>query len=298
MALRGAAGRGADPRVAPASARHQIACAHAAAALARRYPQHLVCGERELQRDERALGRRLASARMSWRSRWGDSHRPDLVIWPPARRRRTARGRGGADGQGAGPPARDLPRVGPLPATLRASCIWRLRAALAPVARAIRAAGAEDRIALLGARDARCGGGRARPWRLGAPARRARRRRVPSQALRVASGEGVTATTGGPADVQLQRQPSGVGRPTDTRSRIAIPAVRDVRGEPSPRLQLEPQGRRRGVPGAPQLLRRLGVRDGGRERRAVPAARAAAWPSTAGSSGASGKPPSSRNARP
>ncbi len=50
-------------------------------ALERRYPGHLVSAERELLRDERAFGGRLASARMSWRSRWGDSHRPDLVVW-------------------------------------------------------------------------------------------------------------------------------------------------------------------------------------------------------------------------
>jgi hypothetical protein len=142
--------RGEEPtRVCAASASHQIACAHAAAALERRYPHHLVCGERELQRDERALGGRLASARMSWRSRWGDSHRPDLVIWPAA--------------AGAGPVAVEVELTPKAPARLLEICrAWaRCRhvagvlylaapAALAPVARAIRAASAEDRIALLG----------------------------------------------------------------------------------------------------------------------------------------------------
>ena len=132
-----------------ASAGHQIACAAAAVALERRYPSHLVCSERELQRDERTLGGRLASARMSWRSRWGDSHRPDLVIWPPA--------------AGAGPVAVEVELTPKAPARLLEICrAWaRCRhvagvlylaapAALAPVARAIRAAGAEDRIVLLG----------------------------------------------------------------------------------------------------------------------------------------------------
>ncbi len=148
MALAGLPGE--EPtRVSASSARHQIACAHAAATLARRYPHHLVCGERELQRDERALGRRLASARMSWRSQWGESHRPDLVLWPP--------------GAGTAPLAVEVELTVKAPARLLEICrAWaRARhvagvlylaapAALGPVARAIRQAGAEDRIALLG----------------------------------------------------------------------------------------------------------------------------------------------------
>lgn len=147
MALVGLAGE--EPtRVSAASARHQIACAHAAAVLARRYPHHLVCGERELQRDERALGRRLASTRMSWRSRWGDSHRPDLVMWPPV--------------HGAEPLAVEVELTAKAPARLLEICrAWaRARhvagvlylaapAALRPVGRAICQAGAEDRIVLV-----------------------------------------------------------------------------------------------------------------------------------------------------
>jgi len=152
---------GEDPsRVSAASARHQIACAHAAVALERRFPDHLVWGERELQREERAVGTRLASARMSPGSRWGDSHRPDLVLWPP--------------GAGAGPVAVEVELTPKAPARLAEICRSWARcpdvagvlylaseSAFAPVARAIRAAGAEGRIALLGidsvtARD---------PWR-------------------------------------------------------------------------------------------------------------------------------------
>ncbi len=148
MALAGMPGE--EPtRVSAAGARHQIACAHAAVALARRYPQHLVCGERDLQRDERALGSALASAGMSWRSRWGDSHRPDLVIWPPAR--------------GSLPVAVEVELTVKAPARLLEICRAWARAghvagvlyvaseeAFGPVARAISRAGAEDRIALLG----------------------------------------------------------------------------------------------------------------------------------------------------
>ena len=148
MALAGVTGE--EPaRVSVSGARHQIACAHAAAALARRYPQHVVCGERQLQRDERILGRPLASARMSWCSRWGDSHRPDLVIWPPA--------------PGGSPVAVEVELTVKAPARLLEICrAWSRaghvagvlyvasEAALGPVARAIRQAGGEDRIALLG----------------------------------------------------------------------------------------------------------------------------------------------------
>jgi len=147
MSLAGLPGR--DPtRVSAASARHQIACAHAAVALERRYPHHLVCGERELQRDECTLGGPLASARMNRRSRWGDSHRPDLVIWPAA--------------AGGGPVAVEVELTPKAPARLVEICrAWaRCRQvsgvlyvaappAMAPVARAIRAAAAENRIALL-----------------------------------------------------------------------------------------------------------------------------------------------------
>ncbi len=108
---------GLDPcRVSAANALHTIACAHAAAALQRRYPDQRVVGERELRREERAAGAPLASAVLR---RGGDRgrllHRPDLVLWP---RRATdgaaGRGRGRADDQGAAAPGGDLPRLGSL----------------------------------------------------------------------------------------------------------------------------------------------------------------------------------------
>jgi len=190
---------GEEPsRVCAASARHQIACARAAVALERRFPDHVVCGERELQREERQLGGRLASTRMSWRSRWGDSHRPDLVLWPAS--------------ASAAPVAVEVELTPKAPARLAEICRAWARcphvagvlylasgSALAPVARAIRAAGAEDRIALLGL-EALAGA---------APGESRHRRRI-------ASAEGVTATTGGPPHVQFQRQPSGVDRSIDT----------------------------------------------------------------------------------
>jgi hypothetical protein len=76
--------RGFDPcRVAAGNATHLIACAAAAASLARCYPNHAVCGERELRRDEREHGKRLASAVLG-RGQDGQPllHRPDLVLWP------------------------------------------------------------------------------------------------------------------------------------------------------------------------------------------------------------------------
>lgn len=140
---------GAEPaRVSAASARHQIVCAEVAVALERRYQGHLISAERELQRDERAFGRCLASAPMSWRSRWGDSHRPDLVVWSVT--------------GGAAPVAVEVELTPKAPARLLEICrAWaRCRhvagvlyvaapAAFAPVGRAIGAAGAEGRIALL-----------------------------------------------------------------------------------------------------------------------------------------------------
>jgi len=147
MALAGFAAN--DPtRVGPGGARHQIACAHAAVALERRYPHHLVSGERELQFDEGAAGVALASARMSWRSRWGDSHRPDLVLWP-------------ASTEGL-PVVVEVELTPKAPARLVEICrAWaRSRhvggvlylaapAAMVPVARAINAAAAQERIALI-----------------------------------------------------------------------------------------------------------------------------------------------------
>jgi hypothetical protein len=77
---------GLDPcRVSVAGAQHMIACAHVAAALERGYPEHLVSGERELRRRERASGTPIASAMLSRTSDRGQLlHRPDLVVWPAA----------------------------------------------------------------------------------------------------------------------------------------------------------------------------------------------------------------------
>jgi len=76
--------RGLDPcRVSASGAQHLIACAHVAAALERRYPEHSVSGERELRRRERTSGAPIASAVLSRTSDRGRLlHRPDLVIWP------------------------------------------------------------------------------------------------------------------------------------------------------------------------------------------------------------------------
>jgi len=70
-------------RVSAAGAQHLIECARVAAVLERRYPDHLVAGERELRRDERERGAPLASARLGTGPR-GEPllHRPDLVLWP------------------------------------------------------------------------------------------------------------------------------------------------------------------------------------------------------------------------
>jgi hypothetical protein len=81
--------RGLDPcRVSATGAQHLVACAHVAAALERGYPEHLVSGERELRRRERASGAPIASAVLSRTSDRGRQlHRPDLVIWPAAEAR-------------------------------------------------------------------------------------------------------------------------------------------------------------------------------------------------------------------
>ena len=65
------------------AAPHAIACAEAAAALERAYPDHDVTGERELRRDEREAAAPLASASLG-RGPTGAPllHRPDLVLWP------------------------------------------------------------------------------------------------------------------------------------------------------------------------------------------------------------------------
>jgi len=77
--LRACGAYGIEPcRLSAAGAHHAILCAEAAASLERCYPDHRLLGERELRRDERDLGRPLASARLA-----ADRlHRPDLVLWP------------------------------------------------------------------------------------------------------------------------------------------------------------------------------------------------------------------------
>jgi hypothetical protein len=75
---------GIDPsRVSPANAAHAIECAAVAAELEFAYPDHRLMGERELRREEREAGKRLASASLG-RGPDGlaNSHHPDLVLWP------------------------------------------------------------------------------------------------------------------------------------------------------------------------------------------------------------------------
>jgi hypothetical protein len=74
--------RGLEPsRVSVANAPHAIACAEAAAALERAYPDHEVMGERELRREEREAREALASASIGAPGA-AVLHRPDLVLWP------------------------------------------------------------------------------------------------------------------------------------------------------------------------------------------------------------------------
>lgn len=70
-------------RVSASNATHLATCATVAARLERRYKDHRVLGERELRRDERELGRPLASALLGSRADGQRVlHRPDLVLWP------------------------------------------------------------------------------------------------------------------------------------------------------------------------------------------------------------------------
>lgn len=72
--------------VSPSNAAHLAACARVAAELECRYRAHRVMGERELRRDERELGRPLASASLRRRADGARvAHRPDLVLWPASR---------------------------------------------------------------------------------------------------------------------------------------------------------------------------------------------------------------------
>lgn len=74
---------GVEPsRVSAANATHALACAEVAVALELAYRDHVVSGERELRRDERAFGEPLASAYLSGGPAHARLHRPDLVMWP------------------------------------------------------------------------------------------------------------------------------------------------------------------------------------------------------------------------
>ncbi|HEY4897628.1 MAG TPA: hypothetical protein VII01_16275 [Solirubrobacteraceae bacterium] len=72
-------------RVSPATAGHTIACAGVAAALERAFPDHRLVGERELLSFEREQGAPCQSAvRLRTRAGVERTHRPDLVLCPPA----------------------------------------------------------------------------------------------------------------------------------------------------------------------------------------------------------------------
>jgi hypothetical protein len=71
-------------RVTIKEAREAIARASVIAALERRYPGYRLIGDRELRRDEREQGRRLASVSVKRYSHRGRSHCPDIAIWPPS----------------------------------------------------------------------------------------------------------------------------------------------------------------------------------------------------------------------
>jgi DNA-binding transcriptional ArsR family regulator len=74
-----------DPRrVSIANAPHTFACARAAAALQRGYPDHVLIGERELRHRERVARTPLASAALIALPGLPQLHRPDLVLWPIA----------------------------------------------------------------------------------------------------------------------------------------------------------------------------------------------------------------------
>lgn len=84
--LRAAGMRGIEPaRVSAAGAAHLLACAHAAAALERCYPEHRVIGERELRQHEREHGHRSARVELGAGAPGEPRlHRCDLVLWPNA----------------------------------------------------------------------------------------------------------------------------------------------------------------------------------------------------------------------
>jgi hypothetical protein len=141
---------GAVCRVSPSNATHLIACALAAASLERGYPGYRALGERELRGAERACGHPLASARlMGVHGGPSGLHRPDLVLVS-------------ADGERTLPIAVEVELTTKAPRRLRAICrawarcprvagvLYLVGERVEPaVARAVAAAGAQDRIAIV-----------------------------------------------------------------------------------------------------------------------------------------------------
>ncbi len=108
------------------NARHLIACASVAAAMERRYPDHRVCGELELRRDEREQGRRLIT--MDIQNRNGRRfHSPDIMIWPP----------GAPGGIDAEKDADAEPEVSPLPIAVEVELTKKSKEELTGICRAL-----------------------------------------------------------------------------------------------------------------------------------------------------------------
>ncbi len=127
--------------------------------------------------------------------------------------RSAGRGRGRADRQGAAAAARDLPRLGALPLRRRGASISRRRRCEPALARAIDRARAGDRVVAVPLGGA------------GTSARRARARE-PSQATRSLDRRGFDQRAMEDQDVVFHHQPSGPGRASDPRPRVALAAVR------------------------------------------------------------------------
>jgi hypothetical protein len=137
-------------RVTASNAAHTIASVAVAATLETHYPGHRVTGEGELRAQEREHGAPLASARLGMGPYQERLHRPDLVLWPDDRNRCL-------------PLAVEVELTVKAPRRLAEICrAWaRCRCVagvlyvaapgvLRPLARAIEAASAGERIAVLG----------------------------------------------------------------------------------------------------------------------------------------------------
>jgi hypothetical protein len=146
--------------VAAGRAEHAIACAHAAAALARCFPEHRLAGEAELlaaARSDAASARAAAVPAVR-----GGSHRPDMLLLPR---------------DGGRPLAVEVELTAKAPARLAAICrAWARCPEVAgvlyltgttkvagAVARAAAASAAERRIAIMGLQDALAAGAGAAP---------------------------------------------------------------------------------------------------------------------------------------